>query len=615
MSASLPRFRRAPVASAGLALALALAAGTAPAASRLAQAAAPAAAPAAAAGPVLNSPLDAPLFYQLLIGEIELRNGAAGTAYEVILDAARKQRNEQLFKRAADIALQARAGDQALAAARAWRAALPASIEAHRYVIQLLVAMNRPADTVEPLQSLIRLTPADDRAALIRSLPRFFATSTDRKTVPPLLERALEPWRAPAATQGAVLQALAGAWLAADDNERALRLARDAQALDPAAEAPAMIALQLLPRTPAAEALIEAHLKARPDNHAVRMWYARSLSGAQRYTEAAAQLQQLVQAAPDRAAAWLTLGALQVELKQPQAATASLQTYLRLADAAPPAAAAGGRDDEDDDGDATTAPAANDQARIQAFLLLAQAAEQAGDFRAAEAWLARVDNPQRALEVQQRRASLLAAQGQVDEARALIRQLPEKDAETARAKLFAEAQLLRDAKRWQEASDVLGRGAQRFANDVDLMYEQSMLAEKLGRFDEMEQLLRQVIALKPDHHHAHNALGYSLADRNLRLPEAKALIERALALSPGDPFITDSLGWVEYRLGNLAESVRLLRQAYAARPDTEIAAHLGEVLWVSGQTDEARRIWREARGRDAANDVLRETLARLRADL
>jgi Flp pilus assembly protein TadD len=141
------------------------------------------------------------------------------------------------------------------------------------------------------------------------------------------------------------------------------------------------------------------------------------------------------------------------------------------------------------------------------------------------------------------------------------------------------------------------------------------VAEKMDRLDEMEGLLRRVIGMKPDNAHAHNALGYSLADRSQRLPEARQLIQRALELSPGDPFITDSLGWVEFRMGNLVEALRLLQQAYAARPDVEIGAHLGEVLWALGRHSEARRIWAESKGRDAANDVLRETLARLKVDL
>jgi tetratricopeptide (TPR) repeat protein len=566
----------------------------------------PAAAQAPSAGnpPVLNSALDASLFYQLLIGEMELRAGSPGIAFEVVLDAARKTRNEQLFKRATEIALQGRAGEQALIAARAWRQSIPTSVEAHRYLVQLLVVMGRPADTVEPLRSLIRITPESERSSMIGSLPRFFATINDRKAAPPLVEQVVEPYRQAPATRAAALQALAGAWLAAEDRDRALALAREAQALDPAADGPALIALQLLPGMPAAEPLVTTYLAAKPSANAMRMLYARTLSGAQRYADAIVQVEQVTRSEPDKASAWLTLGALQLELRQSKAAVTSLQTFLSLSPAQQGAEAS----DED-------APTTAEQARVQAWLMLAQAAEQLGDYKGAEAWLAKVDNPQRALEVQQRRASLLARQGKLAEARALIRQLPDKDTESAKAKMFAEAQLLRDAKQWKEASEVLARGSQRFANDIDLMYEQSMLAEKLGRTDEMERLLRRIIELKPDHHHAYNALGYSLAERNVRLPEAKQLIQRALELAPGDPFITDSLGWVEYRMGNIPEAIRLLRTAYQARPDTEIAAHLGEVLWVSGQTEEARRIWREARGRDAANDVLRETLARLRPDL
>jgi Flp pilus assembly protein TadD len=164
---------------------------------------------------------------------------------------------------------------------------------------------------------------------------------------------------------------------------------------------------------------------------------------------------------------------------------------------------------------------------------------------------------------------------------------------------------------WSEANQVLIHANQRFTDDVDLLYEQAMVLEKLEQLADMEKLLRKAILLKPDYHHAYNALGYSLADRNLRLSEAHSLIKKALSLSPSEPFITDSLGWVEFRLGNLGESVRLLRGAYKARADAEIAAHLGEVLWASGEREEAKQIWREARSRDALNEVLRQTLRRL----
>ena len=560
------------------------------------------------ASPPTNSDLNAPLFYQLLIGEIELREGAAGTAYDLILDAARKQRDEQLFRRATEIALQARAGDQALVAVTAWRNALPQSLEALRYQVQLLVALNRLADTVEPLRALIEQTPAADRPVLITVTPRLYARAADRKAAATALDGALSGFAKVPATSVAAKVAMGRGWLAAQEPTRALALAEQAHREDPAAEGPALLAVELMPSNAAAEAIVQGYLAARPGNNAIRSFYARALTSAQRHGDAIAQLQIVVRNEPAAPLPWLTLGALYLELRQPREATAALERYVQLASAgtAPSAADASGDDDDE------PPPAAG---LTQAYLMLAQAAELEQDFPAAERWLAMIDSTQQALEFQMRRASLLARQGRMAEARELIRKTPEKSAEDARAKLLAEAQILREAKLWTEAYAVLDAANARFPDDADLLYEQSMVAEKLDRMDDMERLLRRVIALKPDYHHAYNALGYSLAERNLRLEEARALIRKALELKPGEPFITDSLGWVEYRLGNREEAARLLRQAYQSRPDVEIATHLGEVLWVSGQRDEARKVLREARSRDAANDVLVETLARLQVDL
>ena len=565
--------------------------------------------------PVVSSNLDAPLFYQLLIGEIELRAGDAGTAYQVVLDAARKTRDEQLFRRATDIALQAHAGDQALAAARAWRGDLPGSPEAHRYLIQLLVALNRAPEAAEPLRSLIALTPAAEQAALIMSAPRFFSRSVERNQVSELLEQVLQPYADAPATRSAVNVALGRAALAARDTAHALERVQQAHQQDAAGEGPALLALEMLPATPKAEAIVTSHLQAQPASDGIRMVYARVLSSSQRYGDAVAQLEAVTRNQPQLGPPWLTLGALYLELRQSDKATAALQKYVQLAQAggAPAAAESAASAPAGDDDDEASAPP--DRALTQAWLMLSQAAEQRKDFKAAESWLAKVDSAPRALEVLSRRASLMARQGKLKEARELIRRAPENTDDEAHAKVLAEVQILRDAKQWGEANKVLARANDRFPNDVDLLYEQSMMVEKLNRLDDMERLLRRVIELKPDHHHAYNALGYSLAERNLRLPEAKALIQKALEIAPGEPFITDSLGWVEYRLGDREQALRLLRGAYQSRPDPEIAAHLGEVLWVSGQRDEARRIWREGRSRDSGNDVLRETLARLRVDL
>lgn len=570
-------------------------------------------------GPVANSALDDRLFYQLLVAEMALGSGDASSAYELILDAARRTGDEGLFRRSVDIALQARAGEQALAASRAWRLSQPDSLDAIRLQAQILMVMKRPDALGEPLRALLARTPLPERPGLISALPLFLQRAGEPKAVAALLEEALRPYRDAAGTRAQVRVAMGRAWLEAHDPDAALALAREAQGLEPTSAGPALLAMELMRQRPQAEALVLDYLGQTGADPGVRMAYVRTLTGAQRYADALVQLNTVTQQQPAMAPAYLSLGALHLELKQVKEGEAALMRYIELAQSrqgkpAPPdaSASAPGREGIDDDDDA---PAPPEQGLIQAWLMLAQSAEQRGDYATAERWLSKVDDPQRALEVQTRRASILARQGKVAQARELIRQVPEDKAEVARAKLLAEAGILREDKRWKEAFDVLAGANGRFADDADLLYEQAMMAEKIDRLDEMERLLRRVIALKPENAHAHNALGYSLADRRQRLPEALKLIERALELAPGDPFITDSLGWVEFRLGHADQAAALLSRAYAARPDTEIATHLGEVLWAQGQRDEARRIWREAKGRDAANDVLRETLARLHVDL
>jgi tetratricopeptide (TPR) repeat protein len=574
-----------------------------------------AAEPQSAPTPVVNSDLDAPLLYQILLGELELNNGQPGTAYEVILDAARRTRSEQLFRRAVDIALQSRAGEQALSATKAWRTAQPQSLDAARMEVQLLAALNRLTDAAAPLRSLIQLTPADERAGIIAALPRAVQRAEDQKRAATLLDEVLAPYRSDKLLMVPSLVASGRAWLSAGDADRALGQARAAQQADRTSTAPPALALELMVRKPEAETLVTEYLKSAKPEPALRLAYARTLTSAQRYVDAIGQLDIVAREQPTLAPPLLTLGALQLELRHFAEAEVALKRYLALVKdsaAAAPAATAAKTTDSDDDDDDAEKP---DQGAVEARLLLARSAEQRGDFAASESWLAQIDDPQRAIEVQTRRATLLARQGRIKEAREIVRRAPERKPEDARAKLVAEANVLREVKRWGDAYGVLADANKQFPDDADLIYEQAMVAEKMQRMDDAERLLRRVIEVKPDNAHAHNALGYSLAERGVRLPEARKLIQRALELSPGDPFITDSLGWVEYRLGNLPEAARLLRLAHASRPDAEIGAHLGEVLWAMGERDEAQRVWREAQKRDGSNEALRETLARLKVKL
>ena len=207
---------------------------------------------------------------------------------------------------------------------------------------------------------------------------------------------------------------------------------------------------------------------------------------------------------------------------------------------------------------------------------------------------------------------MLARQGKLAEGRALIRNLPDDLPQAGRAKIGAEVQLLQDNKKPADAYQVMEAAVLQFPKDIDLKYDLAMMAEKAGKPETMEQLMRQVIAAKPDYHAAYNALGYSLADRNVRLTEARQLVSKALEFAPKDPFIVDSMAWVEFRSGNAAEAARLLQGAFKERPDAEIAAHLGEVLWALGQRNEAKAIWTEGLRLNPDNETLLETTRRLR---
>ena len=191
---------------------------------------------------------------------------------------------------------------------------------------------------------------------------------------------------------------------------------------------------------------------------------------------------------------------------------------------------------------------------------------------------------------------------------------PRNEAERSRLTL-AQAQLLRDGGSEAGAYELLSSALANSPDDADILYDHAMLGERLGKFPEMEASLRKAIAVRPDDAHAYNALGYSLADRNVRLEEARALLEKAINLSPDDAFILDSMGWLQYRLGNTQPALQYLRKAYALRPDAEIAVHLGEVLWVSGDATGAQNLWREARKKEPANETLKSTLARFNINL
>jgi Flp pilus assembly protein TadD len=253
----------------------------------------------------------------------------------------------------------------------------------------------------------------------------------------------------------------------------------------------------------------------------------------------------------------------------------------------------------------------------QALMVLAQIAEDKNDTAGALKWLEKIepDNQGSYLSAILRRAMLLSKSKDPEAARALLRQAEVRN-DDERAKLIVgEAQLLRDAGQLDEALRLVADALESFKNNIDLLYEHAMLAERAKQFDLMERELRQLIQIAPDNQHAYNALGYSLADRNVRVQEGFELIGKANQLAPDDPYILDSLGWAEFRLGRIEQALKTLQRAHGIKPDAEIAAHLGEVLWKLGREDEAKAVWRSANEKDPKNETLKSTLQRLNIKL
>ncbi|PWF55785.1 tetratricopeptide repeat protein, partial [Massilia glaciei] len=371
----------------------------------------------------------------------------------------------------------------------------------------------------------------------------------------------------------------------------AVREARAARALDPDSEPALLMLAQVEPGPAAAAAMLAGFVEAHPRARQARLAYAKMLIEQRSYAGARAQFAALLGDQPDDPDVLYALGIMSIELDDNAAAEGHLLRYTEVSAARP--------------------DPLRDVAKV--FMMLAQLADRRGAPDAALGWLAKIgpDEPEQHFRAQLRRAELIGRQGRLDEARGVLDVLAAPTPAAQARVVTARAHLLREAGQIDAAYAALQAGTRRFPRDADLLYDFALVAEKAGRHDVMERVLRAVIAQAPDKQHAYNALGYSLAERNLRLPEALALIGRALALAPDDASIIDSMGWVQYRMGNLVLAEQHLRRAYALRADPDIGVHLGEVLWQQGRQDDARALWRAARARDPKNDTLKSTLARL----
>ena len=529
------------------------------------------------------------LMYKLVTSEIAFQRGDWQTAYVTILSIAQETRDPRLARRAAEIALSAKQADEALSAVRLWRTLSPDSDEATQYLLSFIILSDKLEEAQPILEQRLKDARPQTRGLLAFQMQRLLARAKDKSAAFSMLERILQPYLdLPEARL-----ALAQAAYANGDTQRARVEAETALKAKPDSELAILALVQVTPDKAESLKLLGDFVARHPKARDARMAYARMLIEQKQYAKARTEFEALLKDQPQDLTSLYALGVLGMQSNDLKSAEHYLTTYLNLLSAKP--------DDERD-------PA-------QALLLLAQIAEERKDSDAVLKWLAQIEPGEAYLNAQVKRAQVIAKRGDMAGARKLLRELSVSGDREEAQLVIAEGQLLRDANQLQEAMNVFKAGVARFPANTDLLYDYAMVAEKSGQWDVMESALRKIMELAPNNQHAYNALGYSLAERNIRLQEALALVDKALKLAPDDPFIMDSMGWVQFRLGNLKEAETLLRRAYDLRPDVEIAAHLGEVLWVKGQKEDAQRLWRDAQTKDPQNDTLKSTLARLNVNL
>ncbi len=531
--------------------------------------------------PLPSVELTPSLLYELVAAEIAGQRGASAVSLTKYLELARRTRDPRLAQRAAEIAFFERNPVRSLEAAELWYELDPASLDASQTLSGLLINAGRGEEALPHLERLLAAESTNVAEGFLQ-LNRLLARNSDRKATLSIVQRLAAKHPQVAEAHGAVAQAASNA----QEDDLAIREAREAVRLKSDWEFPVLLAAQLLSKRSATEASAElaAYLQRNPAATEARLALARSLIAEKKYPEALVEFKRVEQAAPNNPDVLYALGLLALDSKD----YASAEKYLKGVLAREP------RD------------------KNLVYLYLAQVMEEQKRFGEARNWLGQVGRGDQYFTAQSRIAQSLAKEGRIEEGRAHLQTIVALNNQQRVQVVLAEAQLLRDANRNKEAFDVLEKSLDKLPNHPDLLYEYAMTAEKIERIDLLEANLKKVIQLKPDYAHAYNALGYSLADRNERLAEARDLIEKALKIAPDDAFIIDSMGWVLYRLGELGRAYELLKKAFDARPDAEIAAHLGEVLWKLNRRAEAEKVWRDATARSPDNETLKSTIKRLK---
>lgn len=517
--------------------------------------------------------------YKYLLGEVAAQRGEYILAGQLFLDLAKQTRNASLAERATQAASLARTPQLALPSAALWSELAPDSMPAAEAASQLFIAAGDLNKAIPQMQKV--LANEKVRANAFMEINALLARIENKALVLQTVQTLAKPYPALAEAHFAIAQS---AFFAQNRPLMESELLT-ASKLRPGWEPPAQIRGQILAEKDPAQAVTfyRDFLKTYPDADQIRLVLARTLISQKNIPDAKVEFTKLVDKHQNNPEMNVIVGLLALDAKEYAFADRYLQHALDVGFKEP----------------------------SKLYFNLGRSAAEQQDVTRALNWYDKIADGELFLAARLAAAGLIAKRDGVDAAITLLDQVDGLTIEQQAMVIQNEALLLNQAKRTPEAFALLEKAVQNMPNQPDLMYDLALSAERLGKYPLMEETLNQVIKLKPESAAAYNALGYSYADRNIKLVEAKNLIETATKLSPEDHYIMDSLGWVYYRLGNLPQATEQLRRAYAIQQDPEIAAHLAEVLWKQGQLQEAKQVLVLALKANPDNELIASTAQKL----
>ena len=518
--------------------------------------------------------------YSLMVAEIALNMGDTALAIKHYLELAKSQDNPDIAERAVRVAVYGQNLEAAIEAAQRWIELDPKRIEARQVIAAIYIRQDKIPEAFNYVNDLIQSSELDDEQ-LFTPLLGILAREKNANTVLAVTQRLAKenPSRAYAQYLHGMLAAQNGR------SEEALKYLDRSIALadiEGVHSARARVLLRL-GRSDEAVVSLEKAVRENPDDQNMRLTYARLLVDVKEYEKARIEFEKLHRASPEDAELLFTLGLLSLESQRLDDAEKYMMMLVRLK-----------------------------QREGEAQYYLGRIYENRKQYDAAIEWYEQVHVGEYKFDARLRIADMLGISGRIDEAiDHLDTMLKGSQSDGSLVRIYiGKGELLRSVRRYEEAMNVFNTALEIVPGNSDLLYSRALVAEKLGRIDQLEADILTILKTEPDNAHALNALGFTLADQTDRYEEAYVYIKRAIEIMPDDAAIIDSWGWVHYRLGDYEKAISLLRKALSYFNDAEIAAHLGEVLWVSGNREEATSIWKEALDKSPDDPLLLEVMQR-----